>query len=111
MTGSHTRRSSRQRYRAFVEKYKQRRLDELSEAGSSPKPAEEQKPAGGPKRREYMRDYFRWLRPYRYAVAVLAVLALARAGLEMIEPLFMRFIVDRVLLDQDHRRRDARSCD
>ena len=46
-----------------------------------------------------MRDYLRWLWPHRYAVAVVFLLALVRAGLEMIEPLFMRFIIDRVLLN------------
>lgn len=104
-------RSSRQRYRTFVDDYKHRRLDDEAEGRdrkaalvapdaeqpSQQKPAKKAKKA---KRREYMRDYFRWLWPYRYAVAVLAVLALVRAGLEMIEPLFMRFIVDRVLLNR-----------
>jgi ATP-binding cassette subfamily B protein/subfamily B ATP-binding cassette protein MsbA len=103
-----TPRSSRQRYRTFVEDYRHRRLDEEVEARDR-KPAlaaPEVEPPPAPaskkkaKRREYMRDYFRWLWPYRYAVGVLAVLALLRAGLEMIEPLFMRFIVDRVLLNK-----------
>ena len=51
------------------------------------------------KRREYLREYLAWLWPHRYAVVVLAVFALITAGLEMVEPLFMRFIVDRVLLN------------
>ena len=107
-------RSSRQRYRTFVEDYKLGRLDELLEEGKDGKgsgepaqppspPSPSQSRAGGPvrrgKRREYLREYLRWLRPYRAAVVVVFVLALLRAGLEMIEPLFMRFIVDRVLLD------------
>ena len=104
-------RSSRQRYRAFVEDYKQRRLDDSDEAGEGKKRSE---PTTGPgesaneaesgrkrrgKRREYMREYGRWLWPHRYAVAALLVFALLTAGLEMVEPLFMRFMVDRVLLD------------
>jgi ATP-binding cassette subfamily B protein/subfamily B ATP-binding cassette protein MsbA len=88
-------RSSRQRYQGFVEDYKRRRLDDETGARSGSAPSDGQKSSS---RRAYMRDYFLWLRPYRYAVVVLAVLALARAGLEMVEPLFMRFIVDRVLL-------------
>jgi ATP-binding cassette subfamily B protein len=52
------------------------------------------------RRREYLRDYMRWLAPHRYAIAVLFALALVTAGLQMIEPLFMRFIIDRVLLDE-----------
>ena len=46
-----------------------------------------------------MRAYLRYLRPHLYGVAAIFLLALVAAGLEMIEPLFMRFIVDRVLLD------------
>jgi ATP-binding cassette subfamily B protein/subfamily B ATP-binding cassette protein MsbA len=104
-------RSSRQRYAAFVEDYKHRRLDDPADAGTNgQKPADAAKadgdtPTPGPqrqrrgKRREYLREYLRWLWPYRYAVGAVFLLALVVAGLEMIEPLFMRFIVDRVLLN------------
>src|SRR5262245_42239540 len=91
-------RSSRQRYRAFVEKYKQRKLDDHSDAEQSPKPADEQTPTGTPKRRQYLREYLRWLWPHRAGFFLVVVLSLSVAGLEMIQPLFMRFIVDRVLL-------------
>src|SRR6266446_2871849 len=50
------------------------------------------------KRREHVREYLRWLRPHRYAVGALFLLALLAAGLELLEPLFMRFIIDKVLL-------------
>jgi ATP-binding cassette subfamily B protein/subfamily B ATP-binding cassette protein MsbA len=46
-----------------------------------------------------MREYLRWLRPHRRALGAVFLLALVMAGLEMIEPLFMRFIIDRVLLN------------
>jgi ATP-binding cassette, subfamily B, bacterial len=97
-------RSSRQRYRSFVEEYRKRRLDEAREeqkkdAGKPPKEARQ-------KRREYLREYLRWLRPHRFAVGALFALALITAGLQMVEPLFLRFIVDRVLLN---RRLDAGS--
>src|SRR5207244_4445848 len=49
-------------------------------------------------RRQYLRQYLRWLWPHRYAAFVFFILALLGAGLQMIEPLFMRYIVDRVLL-------------
>jgi len=89
-------RSSRQRYLSFVEDYRHRRLDDV---GSSPQPeTKEAKPKLSAKRREYLREYLRWLWPHRFAVGALFVLALIGAGLQMIEPLFMRFIVDRVLL-------------
>ena len=105
-------RSSRQRYDVFVEDYNHQRLDEALEsdgkhkapptdATESEKPTQKTSRFGlrRGKRREYLREYLRWLRPYRYAVAGLFVIALIRAGMEMIEPLFMRFIVDHVLLN------------
>ncbi|HUR60125.1 MAG TPA: ABC transporter ATP-binding protein [Opitutaceae bacterium] len=93
-------RTSRERYRAFVKDYHARRLDDLAdngEAPATPKPAEERRG----RRREYLRDYLRWLRPHRVRIAVVFVFALMAAGLEMIEPLFMRFIIDRVLLNDE----------
>ena len=103
-------RSSRQRYLSFVRDYNQRRLDEATEARENQQRFEDPAKAAaeltaapsrskaGGKRREYLREYLGWLRPYRYAVGGLLVLALVVAGLQMVEPLFMRFIVDRVLL-------------
>ncbi len=55
----------------------------------------------------YVRAYLRWLRPHRFAIGAVFTLALMRAGLEMIEPLFMRFIIDHVLLERGARRGGA----
>ena len=103
-------RTSRERYRGFVEDYKQRRLDEQLEGGDrklSEGPPKAEGDGAARKgflprgqRREYLREYLRWLRPHRYAVGFVFFLALMRAGLEMIEPLFMRYIIDQVLLNQ-----------
>ncbi|MFL5608733.1 MAG: ABC transporter ATP-binding protein, partial [Gemmatimonadaceae bacterium] len=104
-------RSSRQRYRRFVDDYLRGRLDDSdASVGSDPpfKPVGPSlngrlarlrgiRPRG--KRREYLGVYIRWLKPLRLALGAVFLLALIRAGLEMIEPLFMRFIVDRVLLN------------
>ncbi len=92
-------RSSRGRYRQFVRDYKARRLDEVAEAAAGGAPAQPPPTTQRRKPREGLREYVRWLRPHRYELAFVSVLALLRAGLEMVEPLFMRFIVDRVLLD------------
>ncbi len=104
-------RSSRRRYRGFVQDYKRRRLDDPADTAKDESQrdgaakADEDTPAlkpqrqGRGKRREYLREYLRWLRPHRYAVGAVFVLALLVAGLQMIEPLFMRFIIDRVLLN------------
>jgi ATP-binding cassette subfamily B protein/subfamily B ATP-binding cassette protein MsbA len=93
-------RSSHQRYRAFVDDYRHHRLDVPGQPG--------QRPAGGrgglvpaPARRQYVRDYLRWLAPHRRAIGIVLLLAFIAAGLQMIEPLFMRFIIDRVLLNEE----------
>lgn len=100
-------RSSRQHYRRFVEDYKQRRLDAEGAAGEK-RPDDSEVSEGAAvsessrqsgKRREYLREYLRWLWPHRYAVGGVFLFALLVAGLEMIEPLFMRYIIDRVLLN------------
>src|SRR5262245_7760751 len=88
---------SRERYGKFVKEYRQGRLDDTTDAARDPDAARAKHERRG-KRREYMRDYLRWLWPHRYAAGVFAFLALLTATLQMIEPLFMRFIVDRVLL-------------
>ena len=106
-------RSSRQRYREFRRDYRDRRLDETLEAG---KPGERRDGAAAPGpgepspeprarrrklRRQYLREYLRWLWPHRYAVGAVFLFALLAGGLEMIQPLFMRSIIDRVLLRTD----------
>jgi ATP-binding cassette subfamily B protein/subfamily B ATP-binding cassette protein MsbA len=93
------RHSSRQRYQSFVEDYRNKRLDASLEADGKPG-AESGKPdAAAPgKRRRYVREYLRWLRPHRGALTAVFLFALLVAGLQMIEPLFMRFIIDHVLL-------------
>lgn len=50
------------------------------------------------RRGDYLRDYLRWLRPHRGRLLAVAGLALLSAAAQSIEPLFMRFIVDKVLL-------------
>jgi ATP-binding cassette subfamily B protein/subfamily B ATP-binding cassette protein MsbA len=88
-------RSSRRRYLSFVEDYKHRRLDDVVE-----RDAHRPEPTGKAHRkpRESLGAYVRWLWPHRFGVSLLFFLALLGAGLQMIEPLFMRHIVDRVLL-------------
>jgi ATP-binding cassette subfamily B protein/subfamily B ATP-binding cassette protein MsbA len=92
-------RSSRQRYRRFVDDYRHRRLD-----GPPGPPGDDTAPgtaADRGRRRKYLREYFRWLWPHRFAVVVVFLLALTGAGLQMAEPLFMRYIIDDVLLAED----------
>jgi hypothetical protein len=102
--------SSRRRYRQFVADYRHRRLD--TEDEQKPAQASDIAPAEGAaleapaapvksktQRRAYLREYFRWLWPHRTGVSIVFALALTTAGLQMLEPLFMRFIINRVLLN------------
>jgi ATP-binding cassette subfamily B protein/subfamily B ATP-binding cassette protein MsbA len=102
-------RFSKQRFRRFIADYKARRVDDSADgderrpgepapSGDGPPPVEPRRLLRG-KRGQYVREYLRWLKPHRYAVAGLFLLALLTAGLQMIEPLFMRFMIDRVLLN------------
>jgi ATP-binding cassette, subfamily B, bacterial len=89
-------RSSKKRYQEFVEDYKQRRLDTVAEDDGGP-PKAAQAPGA---RRAYLREYLQWLRPHRYELGAVFLLALVVAGLQMIEPLFIRFIIDHVILNR-----------
>src|SRR5688572_3601405 len=88
-------RSSRQHYDVFRRDYRDGTLDDKA-AGAETLPAARKRNAT---RRDYLRDYFRWLWPERWAVLTVFALAIATAGLEMIEPSFMRYNSDRLLLD------------
>jgi ATP-binding cassette subfamily B protein/subfamily B ATP-binding cassette protein MsbA len=105
-------RTSRDRYRRFVEDYRAGRLDEQTQkrtagerldAAPTATPPEPPAPANARPwsglKRQYVREYARWLWPHRYQAALVFTLALVVAGLEMVQPLFMRTIVDGVLLD------------
>jgi ATP-binding cassette subfamily B protein/subfamily B ATP-binding cassette protein MsbA len=94
-------RSSRKRYDVFREDYKRGTLDDATEGGEGSDAASaEAKARRRGSRRAYLRQYLGWLRPHRWAVGGVFALAVAGAGLQMIEPLFMRFIVDDVLLNE-----------
>jgi ATP-binding cassette subfamily B protein/subfamily B ATP-binding cassette protein MsbA len=95
--------TSRQLYRRFVADYKARRLDELTDQarhGAGVVAAAEKDPERRARRREYLREYVRWLRPHRWAVASVFAVAIIAAGMQLVEPLFMRNIIDTVLMNQ-----------
>lgn len=102
MTG---RRKSRWLFQDFVRRYRKGELkskaDDLhgtTETSGAPekldKPNREQ-------RRAYVRQYVRQLWPYWKTVVVLLLISLATAGLEVIQPLFVRHIIDQILLPED----------
>src|SRR5262249_54920052 len=99
-------RSSRERYRGFVQDYRQKRLGDSRHGDDKPpdgfpeEPDGASSPAARPsRRRKDARESRRWLWPHRCAVAAILVHALRCAGLAMIEPLLMRWIIDKVLLN------------
>jgi ATP-binding cassette subfamily B protein/subfamily B ATP-binding cassette protein MsbA len=94
-------RSSRARYRVFVRDYTGRRLDSSGRTPEERTAEAASRPAAA--RRKYVRDYLTWLQPHRAAIAFVLTLAFASAGLQMIEPLFMRFIIDRARDSSDGR--------
>ena len=95
--------SSKARYREFVRQYAARTLGE--DPSKATAPADTPEPSTprlrrwfGGRRGDYLRDYLRWLAPHKARLAAVCVLALLSAAAQSIEPLFMRYIVDRVLL-------------
>lgn len=98
-------RSSRQRFKKFQEDYRLRKLDDEAEkkdkkpADSDSEPEAAPQPKDKAKRRQHVREYMRWLMPHKVAVIIVFLLALVVAGLQMIEPLFMRYMIDKVLLN------------
>lgn len=90
--------SSRARYRKFRDDYRKGTLDDpdapkaTADDGSAPA-------AKTTKRRTYVRAYMRWLWPHRFSAGAVFLFALLTATLQMIDPLFMRYIIDKVLLN------------
>src|SRR5688572_13943501 len=93
--------TSRQRYRRFVDDYRHRRLDQLTDAERFGKSDAERDKERKSKRREFIREYLHWLRPHRYRVAFVFLLAATGAAIQLVEPLFMRHIIDRILLNPE----------
>src|SRR5258708_3566169 len=88
-------RTSHQRYDLFREAYREHRSDELTVAAD---PKDKPQPVAKADRRRYLASYVRWLRPHAGGLALLLLISAFAAGLEMLPPLFLRYVVDRILL-------------
>src|SRR3954454_9060340 len=63
--------------------------------GQSPASTNGQKPRPDAQlRRKYLKDYARWLWPYRWALAAVFTLAVITAGLDMVWPLLIKLVID-----------------
>lgn len=65
-------------------------------------------PEGAPKkrctRREYLREYIGWVRPFLWTIVGIYLLALISAGASLVLPYATMHIIDRVLPDRDFGR-------
>ncbi|TWT41623.1 ABC transporter ATP-binding protein [Botrimarina hoheduenensis] len=101
---THRQEPSRARFERFRQAYatgdvRSYTHDEESEAPSAAKASDQKKDRhGNDERRRYLRLYLAWLWPHRGAILLMMGLALAVATLEVAQPLFMRYVVDDVLL-------------
>jgi ATP-binding cassette subfamily B protein/subfamily B ATP-binding cassette protein MsbA len=76
---------------------------ELSEGQAEKRPRADRET-----RRRYLREYRKWLWPYRWGLFTILLLALITTGLDMVWPLAIRVIMDGVLLG-DAASRAART--
>ncbi len=95
-------RTSKDRFKTFRNKF---RKGQLKQDPDKAKPdadrAKPKNPAQKKRQRAYLRLYIRQLWPHWKMVAVLAFLAIFVALLELIQPLFARYIIDQILLNTD----------
>jgi ATP-binding cassette subfamily B protein/subfamily B ATP-binding cassette protein MsbA len=64
------------------------------ENGQTPRPQPEQ-------RRKYLKDYARWLWPYRWALVVVFALAVITTALDMVWPLLIKLVIDLLTAEMD----------
>ena len=95
------RNSSRSRYYRFRKAFKAGRTKELSlhhkEETEKDFSADDSR-SKKDRRRHYLRNYVIWLWRFWPTAVLLIVLSLVVAGLELIHPLFLRYVLDQVLL-------------
>ena len=111
-------RTSRERFAEFLRKFRsgyysedqdKNNLESLPQQGDSNDPDRDEGSSSGKrkldpqrkqKRRGYLRKYVHELWPHRKMVGLLLGLALVVSALELIQPLFLRHIIDNVLLQE-----------
>jgi len=86
--------SSKQRQRQFRRDFKKNAAAmDLAPAGTASQNGQAARPEPA-KRKKYLREYVRWLWPYRWKLALVFVLAVVTTGLDMLWPLAIKGVID-----------------
>ncbi len=95
-------RNSRSRFADFLKRFADKEAGEKKASEENPEGVSDHQNAGHEKgkRRAYLRLYVRRLWPHWRMVALLATIAVLIAVLEILQPLFGRYIIDQILLDE-----------
>ena len=96
--------SSKKRYERFRQAYHAGKTKELSLYRKKEKDqdfSDRDSRSKKDRRRHYLRNYVRWLWKFWPTVVLLIVLSLVAAVLELAHPLFLRYILDNVLLSEN----------
>ena len=94
--------SSRQRLVQFRTTWGKKKPDKIGDGAS----ADEKKKPDKAKRRAFLRQYIVWLKPFRWKLLVVFLLALTAATLDMVWPWAIKVIIDQILL-KTHDRASA----
>ncbi len=96
-------RTSRERFAEFLKRFRSGYYSGMHGSEKEPESVSKSQrkklnPEERERRRDYLRQYARELWPHWKMVATLLVLSLLVAGLDLIQPLFLRHIIDKILL-------------
>ena len=91
--------TSKARFAEFLNMFRRGEM-KLEEDFDAPKKPRLPDPEQKKRRRAYLRLYVKRLWPHWKMVLLLAILAITVAALELIQPLFARYIIDQILLAQ-----------
>ena len=99
--------SSRSAYQEFLRAFRSRELQKRLEREDAASRGAEEAPKAGPerrqKRRNYLWDYIRWLKPFFVPIALVVVMAWMTAAMSLVMPRATMYIIDQVLPAGDRR--------
>jgi ATP-binding cassette subfamily B protein len=98
--------SSKQREREFQRSRAQNPRQDGAAADPANPQADSKPRADKATRRRYLREYRKWLWPYRWGLVTILAIALVTTALDMVWPLAIKLIMDGVLIDNTAPRAD-----